>query len=319
MRALVLGGTGWLGRAIVRDLLDAGTDVTCLARGTSGDVPAGARLVRADRRAADAHDLVRGDWDEVVELSSDPGLVDPALDALADTAAHWTLVSSVSVYARNDEPDADETAALVEPVDPTAYADAKVRAEQRTAARLGPRVAIGRPGLVVGAGDPSDRFGYWAARLDRSGPALAPMTAGRFAQVVDVADLAAWIGDAGRGGYAGTVNAVGEPIPMSDLLRHVAAVTGHDDGLVEVGDDELLALDVRYWAGPRSLPLWLPASDTAFAQRSARRYRASGGRTRPLRDTIADVLTDERSRGRDRPRRAGLTASEEAVVLRSVR
>ena len=257
MRALVLGGTGWLGRAIVQDLLEAGTDVTCLARGESGDVPAGARLVRVDRRAADAYDRVRGDWDEVIELSYTPDLVEPALDTLADTAAHWTLVSTVSVYARNDEPDADESAALVEPADPTEYADAKVRAERSSAARLGPRLLIGRPGLIVGTGDPSDRFGYWPARFSRGGPALAPMTEGRFVQVIDVADLAAWIGDAGRVGHTGTVNAVGEALPMSDFFRRVSEVTGFGDGLVEVEDETLLGHDVRFWAGPRSLPLWL--------------------------------------------------------------
>ncbi|MGN6408623.1 MAG: NAD-dependent epimerase/dehydratase family protein, partial [Curtobacterium sp.] len=167
MRALVLGGTGWLGRAIVRDLLERGAEVTCLARGATGDVPDGARLVRTDRRADGAYGTVRGAWDEVVELSSDPELVRPALGALADSAAHWTLVSTVSVYARNDEPGADETAEVVQPVDLTQYADAKVAAERSSTDRLGPRLLVARPGLIVGAGDPSDRFGYWPARLSR--------------------------------------------------------------------------------------------------------------------------------------------------------
>jgi len=319
MRTLVLGGTGWLGRAIVRDLVGAGADVTCVARGESGDVPEGARLVRVDRRAAAAYESVRGEWDEVIELSHEPELVEPALDALADGAAHWTLVSTVSVYAQNDEPGADESASLVEPADLTAYADAKVAAERSSTARLGSRLLIGRPGLIVGPGDPSDRFGYWPARLARSGPALAPTTAGRFVQVIDVADLAAWVGQAGRAGHTGTVNAVGDVFSMSDFFLSVGEVTGYDGDLVAVEDQALLAQDVRYWAGPRSLPLWLPLSDAAFAQRSAQAFRNTGGRPRPLVATVADVLTDEHSRGLDRPRRSGLTASDERTVLLSVR
>jgi hypothetical protein len=44
-------------------------------------------------------------------------------------------------------------------------------------------------------------------------------------------------------------------------------------------------------------------------------FRASGGMLRPLAETIADVLDDERARGLDRPRRAGLSRLEEITVL----
>lgn len=319
MRALVLGGTGWAGRAVVEHLLEGGAEVTCLARGESGTVPEGARLVRADRLSPGAYKAVHGEWDEVIELSHELDLVEPALDALADAAAHWTLVSTVSVYARNDEPGADETADVVEPTDLSKYADAKVAAERSSAARLGSRLLIGRPGLIVGPGDPSDRFGYWPARLSGTGPVLTPTTSGRFVQVIDVADLAAWIGQAARAGHSGVVNAVGESVALADFLRTVASVTGFNGELVEVEDSELIAHDVRYWAGPRSLPLWLPLSDAAFAQRSSYAFSRTGGRVRPLGATARSVLEDERARSLDRVRRSGLSASEERAVLRQVR
>jgi len=314
-RVLVLGGTGWLGRTIVDELLAEGADVTCLARGTTGTLPEGARFVQADRALAGAYEQASGDWDEVIELAHAPGLVAPALDALADRAAHWTLVSTVSVYADNDEPRADESARLVEPRDPSAYADAKVLAERTTRLRLGSRLLVARPGLIVGPGDPSDRFGYWPARFDRGGPVLVPTTAERFVQVIDVADLASWLVRAGRDGFVGTVNAVGAPVPMHDFLRCVAEVTGFEEELVAVEDDVLLAHDVAYWAGPRSLPLWIPVSDAGFAQRSAVAFTDAGAVTRPLRDTVVRVLDDERARGTDRERRAGLTSTEERAVL----
>lgn len=314
-----MGGTGWLGQAIVRDLVAAGVEVTCLARGESGAVPEGARFVRADRLAADAYEPVRGEWDEVIELSSEPELVEPALAELADTAAHWTLVSTVSVYARNDEPGADETATLVEPTNLAEYADANVAAEGSSTARLGARLLVARPGLIVGPGDPSDRFGYWPARLSRSGPALIPTTAGRFVQVIDVADLSAWLSRAARDGHVGVANAVGDVIPMSAFFERVSAVTHFDGAFEEVEDEVLLAHDIRYWAGPRSLPLWLPLSDAAMAQRSARIFQQMSGRVRPLESTVADVLEDERFRGLDRPRRSGLSAAEESSVLQDDR
>jgi nucleoside-diphosphate-sugar epimerase len=314
-RVLVLGGTGWLGREVARAALADGAEVVCVARGESGAVPAGATLARADRTAPGAYDALGGDWDEVVELASAPGLVVPALAALAPRAAHWTLVSTVSVYRRDDEPGADETADLVEPRDLTAYPDAKVAAERASADHLGDRLLIARPGLIVGPGDPTDRFGYWPARLHRGGAVLVPDAAGRYVQVVDVADLAGWIARAGAAGATGRVNAVGRPHRMDEFFAAVRAATGFDGELVVADDAWLLDHDVRYWAGPRSLPLWLPADATGFARRDGAAYLAAGGTVRPLEDTVARTLADEVARGAGRRRRAGLDPDDEAALL----
>lgn len=317
-RVLILGGTGWLGREIAAAALSGGAEVVCLARGESGDVPHGARLIRADRRDPGAYDEVAGDWDEVVELAYDSELVEPALDALAARASHWTLISSVSVYARNDEPHADESATLVEPTDLTEYADAKVAAERISSARLGNRLLVARPGLIVGPGDPSDRFGYWPARLRQGGRVLAPSVSGRCVQFIDVSDLATWIERAGREQLVGVFNAVGEIHEMADFFEMACDVAGFDGELVTVNDDALRAHDVRYWAGPRSLPLWLPAADTAFAQRDGTAFLAADGVLRTMRETLERTLGDEDERGYERPRRSGLTPDEESAVLHAV-
>ncbi|MCM3502897.1 reductase [Microbacterium sp. P26] len=319
-RLLILGGTAWLGRAIAAQALAQGAEVTCLARGDSGDPAPGARLVRADRNDPLAYADVRRDWDDVVELSWDAGFVASALDALADHAAHWTLVSSVSVYAHSDLPFADESADLVEPQDLTAYPDAKVHAERLTAARLPDRSLLVRAGLIVGPGDPSDRWGYWPARFARGGRVLVPETAGRHVQGIDVDDLAAWIELAGRTGVTGPINAVGEELPLAAVLAAAReAAQRHTDAPVSesmpLDDEALSARGVQYWAGPRSLPLWLPAEARGFSRRSDAAFVASGGRRRPLAETMRRTLDDERARGIDRPRRAGLTPAEEVEVL----
>ena len=101
---------------IARVAISDGAEVVCLARGDSGAAPEGVCFVQADRTMPGAYDQVDGEWDEVIELAYGPELVESALDAFADRARHWTLVSTVSVYRRNDEPGADESAELVEPV-----------------------------------------------------------------------------------------------------------------------------------------------------------------------------------------------------------
>uniref|UniRef100_UPI0025CB9ADD NAD-dependent epimerase/dehydratase family protein n=1 Tax=uncultured Microbacterium sp. TaxID=191216 RepID=UPI0025CB9ADD len=290
-RILILGGTAWLGRAVAAKAIAQGAAVTCLARGASGDVAPGARLIRVDRHDPDAYDAVRRDWDAVVELSWEPRFVASALDALADRAAHWTLVSSVSVYSRSDMPFADETAELVKPVHLGQYADAKVHAELLTSARRGDQALLARAGLIVGPGDPTDRFGYWPARYARGGRVLAPEAAGRHVQAIDVDDLAAWIDRAGRTGVTGPVNAVGEALPLAAVLAAARDAAAHDAPgtaveTVTLDDDTLAARGVAYWAGQRSLPLWLPGSARGFARRDDAVFVASGGRRRSLADTM---------------------------------
>ncbi|HYP73527.1 MAG TPA: reductase, partial [Microbacterium sp.] len=48
------------------------------------------------------------------------------------------------------------------------------------------------------------------------------------------------------------------------------------------------------------------------------RYRLLGGRIRPLRETLARTLVDERERGLDRPRAAGLTREDELALIEAL-
>ena len=325
-RVLVLGGTAWLGSRVAAAWLAGGAQVTCLARGTSASSPAGAHLVRADRTEPGAYDAVAGqDWDEVVEVSYDPVLVGGALEALATRAGHWTLVSTVSVYASNDEPGAGENAALLAPSqDGDDYGGAKVAAEVATRAALGERLLVARAGLIGGPGDGSDRFGYWVARFALArqladGRVLAPRTDRRWAQMVDVDDLAAWLCAAGSAGHSGTLNVTGQSSPLQEVLELAAQVAGYEGKMTFAPDGWLLERGVGYWAGPTSLPLWLPMADTAFAQRDTGALRASltglGIELSPLAATMERTLADERSRGLDRARRSGLERAEELALL----
>ena len=316
---LILGGTGWVSGRIAQRWLDAGAAVTCLARG-GRPAPAGVRLVVADRDEAGAYDeCLDREWDEIVDVSSHPRHVDEAVRALDARAVHWSYVSSVSVYADADHPGADESAALAEPAEdgsPEDYARAKSAAE-RAVSRLGERAAISRPGLIVGPGDPTDRFGYWPARFAQAGEdaVLVPAPDGQSAQVIDVDDLADFVVAAAARGWRGVVNAIAPTAPLAEVLGTVREVAGHRGPLVAAEPGWLADQGVAHWAGPRSLPLWLPSDVPGFATRDGRAYRAAGGRIRPLAETVERVVADERRRGLDRPRRAGLTRYEESALL----
>jgi nucleoside-diphosphate-sugar epimerase len=321
---LVLGGTRFLSHAVAAEALARGHGVACAARGESGPVPDGAALVVVDRDAPGALDGLRGRrFDAVVDVARSPAWVAAALDALAGSAAHWTFVSTVSVYADPAALGAGTDAALVAPVhegdpaaDPLVYGGMKVVAEDAVRAALGDRALVVRAGLICGPGDPSDRFGYWPARFARGGRAVVPDAPDQPAQLVDVRDLAAWIVDAGERGLAGTFDASGPRTTLGAVLDEVAAAVGAPDlERVPVAPDALTAAGVAPWAGPRSLPLWLPASHAGIAARDTAPAAAAGLRCRPVADTARAALEHERALGPDRERRAGLTPADEHALL----
>jgi 2'-hydroxyisoflavone reductase len=323
---LVLGGTAWLGGAVARAAGDRGHRVTCLARGESGTPPDHVTWVRADRTRPDAYDAVAGrHWDAVVDVSWQPELVASALARLATTTDHWVYVSSASVYADDATPGAAEDAPLHRahdlpgPVDRSSYGEAKVACERRCVQAMGEdRVLLARAGLIVGYGDPSDRFGYWPARLDRARdgePVLVPPLAAPV-QLVDVEDLAQWLVTCCERRTAGPMNAVGPVTTLRDVLATCQAATGRSPRLVEATDEWLSARQVEPWSGPESLPLWVPHPE--YAGHMTRRNDAAvaaGLRLRPLARTVAGSLAWERSLGPDRERRAGLSPAREADLL----
>ena len=177
---LVLGGTGWLSGRVAARWLERGASVTCLARG-GRPAPDGATLVVADRAEPGAYALLADtEWDEVVDISSIPEHVAAAVEALGEPCAPLDLrLLALGVCAQRRGPGADESAELHEPAVPGEeydYGRAKSAAEASVRAGMGDRAAIVRPGLIVGPGDPTDRFGYWVGRFALAGgePVLAP-------------------------------------------------------------------------------------------------------------------------------------------------
>jgi 2'-hydroxyisoflavone reductase len=264
-------------------------------------------------------------WDAVIDVATDPTFVSEALDAIGPFAHHWTYVSSCSVYADQNVPGTDESAATIDPLPPggpstpETYGAAKAASEASCALAVGDRLLLCRPGLIGGADDPSDRTGYWPARfaLDRGHPVVVPDDSDRYTQVIDVEDLAQWIVDAGEQRLAGTFNAVGEPTLLGDALLDAQKAARFDGEIVPMDSAWLLEHGVQPWAGENSLPLWIPAGlgFDGFSRRSAKRAIAAGLRRRPVAHTMAAALASERLHGLDRPRSAGLTSATEASLL----
>jgi 2'-hydroxyisoflavone reductase len=327
MRILILGGTAFLSAEIARQAVAAGHDATCLARGSAAAPPEGSAWIRSDRSLGpEAYAEAGGQWDAVIDVTRDPAHARAALEALAGRSGHWTAVSSCSVYADHSVPGSGEDAALLAPLAPASpltaenYGEAKSAIEHVTADIAGGKAHVCRAGLIGGPGDASDRYGYWPARFARDAdPVLVPDIPDGATQVIDVRDLAAWILKAAEQRTTGALNAVGSVVPFGDLIEESVRLAKYPSQFLTAPEEWLAARGVGYWAGPDSLPLWLPPGHEGFATRSHAAAVAAGLALRPWQDTLRDTLEDERSRGLGRDRKAGLSAGTERRLVQELR
>ncbi len=202
---------------------------------------------------------------------------------------------------------------------PEQYGEGKVACEQ--AVRQLRDHLIVRAGLIGGPGDRSDRLGHYVARFALAGaePVLVPDVADQPMQVIDVRDLAEWIVASAEAGLTGVVHGAGERTTVGELVALSAEVAGFSGEQVPADEAWLREHDVEEWMGPRSLPLWLPQSHHGMGLMSDERALQYGLERRPLLDTITATLEDERERGLDRERRAGLGREDELRLLAELR
>ncbi|NMO53193.1 NAD-dependent epimerase/dehydratase family protein [Actinoplanes sp. TBRC 11911] len=286
MHLLVLGGTRFVGRAVVDRALDAGAEVTLFNRGrTAPGLYPHVETVLGDR-TADLSALAGRHFDAVIDCAA----YDPAVVALSTgvlTADRYVFVSSVSVYADQSVPPVEGAALLGD----DSYGGRKAACEGVVLERFGDGALIARPGLIVGPHDPTERFSYWPRRFRRPGPVLAPGDPNDPMQFTDVRDLAGFLvagasGELAAGG-APVFNVVGSPLPMADLLAACRTAAGGNQDLVWMSTTELRNAGVDPWMG---VPLWIGDPDWSAANLvDNTRALAAGLTLHPVAETVTAV------------------------------
>ena len=284
---LVLGGTRFVGRALVEAALQTGHHVTLFNRGqTNPSLFPDVEQLRGDR-TTDLSALAGRSWDVVVDVAAyHPADVRLSIDALGGAVERYVFVSSVSVYANQSVPqhEASLLARLEDEADSSSesYGARKAACESVVSQAFGEQATIVRPGLIVGPSDFTDRFSYWPQRVARAGTVLAPGSPDDQLQWIDVRDLACFLLRLVADGRGGTFNATGNEVRFADLLASCMRVTCVEPDLVWVPTDKLLAAGVDPWMG---VPLWIAAPGWEAANRVPNaRALAARLRLRPIRD-----------------------------------
>ena len=99
MNLLIIGGTTFLGPALVAEALASGHQVTLFNRGLSSPAPiAGVEQIKGERET-DLQRLAGRSWDAVIDTCGYvPRLVRLSAQALREAAGHYTFISTLSVY-----------------------------------------------------------------------------------------------------------------------------------------------------------------------------------------------------------------------------
>jgi 2'-hydroxyisoflavone reductase len=340
VNGLVVGGTGFLGGAIMDALVARGDRVAVLSRGaTMRALPAGVEVIRADRHGdLGALDGRSFDW-AFDTCAYAPDAVHALLAALDGRIGRYVLASSLSVYGRFDAPGLTE-AQEVPDAGPADFARAaEVLPEERASAvaygpsygplkraceraaeeRLGNLATALRIGLIVGAGDYTDRLTWWVRRFDEAGgtkgrlvPAPAPPE--RPVQVLDVRDAALFAVRCAEQDLGGVWNVTGRPMPLRDLLSAIRAATGSAGKVRWMPAAAFKAAGAAPWT---DVPLMAPdvPAFRHFLEVDAGRARATGLTARPLADTLGPLVEWDRGR-RDEDLAYGMSAEQENQVLR---
>lgn len=333
LKILILGGTAFLGPALVNEARMRGHEVTLFNRGrTNADLFPDLETLIGDRDGQ--LEALRGrQWDACVDDSGYiPRMVKDSAELLAPNIGQYVFISSISVYADFSQRGLNETSpvATISAEDITAaktqkdvtganYGALKALCEQAAQAACPGKACVVRPGLIVGPLDRSDRFTYWPVRVARGGEVLAPGTPDTPTQVIDVRDLAAFIVRCLEQRTNGVFNATSAPgqLTIGEMLDSCKRVSGSDATFTWADGPWLEKQGVSAWT---DMPVWVPldGEDAGHPFIDVSRALAAGLVYRPISETVRGTLdwwqTVPQER-KDAPMKAGITAEREASLL----
>lgn len=249
MRAFVTGGTGFLGKRVVRKLRQRGDDVVALVRSPSkaGELrDLGCEIVEGDLSSEDA--IRRGvqGCDAVLHVAATYKVGIPksehaamydanvrgterVLDAAVEAGvARIVYVSTGNVYGNTGGQVVDESYTRPQPPDFLSYYDeTKYQAHQVALDRIakGAPIVIVQPGGILGPDDPSELGNMIdQTRTGKLKMRMFPDAGFNFVHVEDVADGILLAHDKGRIGES--YNLAGEKHTIGDLVDKTAELVG---------------------------------------------------------------------------------------------
>ena len=242
MDILVLGGTQFIGRHIVDALTQAGHVVTVFTRGITPDpLPLSIKRLHGNRNEGPSClRALRGrTWHACVDVSGyTPTQVRSSATALRASVSRYVYVSAVSVVDHRltdpvDTPVTESHTLLpaaadnITEISSDTYGPLKVACEGIVQTLFANRCTIVRPQVVAGEFDDSGRLSHWIGRAESSNVGgksmLAPGDGSDYLQLIDVRDVAEFVGLAITQKRCGTFNLAGHRTTWASFMQMLGA------------------------------------------------------------------------------------------------
>lgn len=295
MNVLVLGGTTFVGPAIVEEAVAQGHNVTLFNRGiTRPYLFPDLEKLRGYRSREGDSDLsaLAGTrtWDAVIDVWPEhSALVKETTALLKNRTAYYYFVSTTSVYSDFSQPGLTETD-RIRTDEPGWYGGEKAIAEQHVVGTFPNAHGISRNSAITGPLDPGSSAHYWLRRLANYDRVLTPGSGEDPVQYVDVRDIATWVIGSVERHRIGVYNLTGTTPPLT--LRQF--LEGMRDGIGSRADLEWVDADFlrrdQQVTSFSEMPYWAPLDeDEGFMQISSVKAYKDGWRTRPVAETARDT------------------------------
>ena len=249
MNALVMGGTGFIGKRLVDNLLKSGIDVTIATSGRSKN-PFGEKVRSIVINRFDPVDLEKKvsslpDFDLVFDqICFGPDQAESACRAFAGKVSHYVLTSTASVYSEVKkaewvESDFDDSKAAPGKggMKELGYAEGKRSAESFFHRNAPFPFAAVRFPIVVGHDDVTGRFQFHVDRVREGRKIVIPEDCGKmnYVWVEDAGRFLAWIGVNGK---TGPYNAASSYVlDAEEIVERIGRLTGKEPEVSRVGDE----------------------------------------------------------------------------------
>ncbi|EFW91848.1 3-beta hydroxysteroid dehydrogenase/isomerase family superfamily protein [Haladaptatus paucihalophilus DX253] len=258
--ALVIGGTRFIGRHLVTDLLDNGYDVTIFNRGNHDNPFADADGVshfEGDRTDDGALEAARDEVDPNIVIDCvayKPREVRAATEIFADVDG-YVYISSGSAYGNEVIPKRENDTELCACTDEQAtddshdsYGPRKAEGDRAIfeAAERGVNAMSVRPCIVYGPYDYTERLDFWIDRVNERDRLVVPGDGQNVWHRAYAEDVASALRIVAEEGDPGEAYNVGDErlVTMDEMLSLIADALDTDVELVHASDRELSTADL---------------------------------------------------------------------------